>query len=71
MDDSKICVIHVSKIPGASHADKYHILPLHKRKVVLYTIYCHQVHFSCWAKATQASRPYLPKDEDKSKDTFL
>lgn len=71
MDYSKICIVHVSKIPGASHADKHHVLPLHTRKVILHSVYCNQVHFSCWAKATQTTGSYFSEDEDQSKDTFL
>lgn len=71
MDDSKICTVYVSKISGASHANKHHILPLHTRKIILHTIYCDQVHSSCWTEATQTARSYFPQDEDKSKDTFL
>lgn len=71
MDDSKICILHVSKISGASNANKHHILPLHTLKRVLHTVYCNQVHPSCWIEATKAAGSCFPKNEDKSKDTFL
>ena len=64
MDDSKICILHVSKISGASNANKHHLLPLHTIKRVLHTVYCDQVHPSCWIKATKGAGSCFPKNED-------